>query len=263
MNESQAPVDSLYVRLTSFGQEHYPATEYIALLIRSLAQDACRSRRFTHYFCQIIERSRDIYNDINNLIQEYEENSDLNLTEKMNLFKKFTKMIMDLEEYLNRSFGIMGAETRLLETDNDSSELEEDAELDARIVNPRSIERWNDHKAELTNIMTQLHTKDSFEPPSEDWETRAEIKLCHDTLVWCTAVFNTIERVTELQNSVAMRCRISLNMACSQLLQQPLSAFSDNHANLVLHCAMKVCLLQHLQINAISSDNTDEWAKMA
>lgn len=84
---------SLFINLASVRSGGFPATELIRYLIEAIGQDVSAFRRNAHVSYRLVDRIRDICNEINAHIQKVDEE------DSWDSYEKFTAAIDPLEEY--------------------------------------------------------------------------------------------------------------------------------------------------------------------
>ncbi|KAI0067483.1 hypothetical protein BV25DRAFT_1111046 [Artomyces pyxidatus] len=136
---------SLFVNLTELPSGGFPATELIKYLIEAVGHDVVAFRRNTQISYRLVDRVRDICNEINSLIQKVEDE------DSWDSYDKFTAAIDPLEELLFALSTLTEDEAEHYMAGADS--------VDQVIL---STEKWASNRHDLRDVLTQLYEAGAY-----------------------------------------------------------------------------------------------------
>ncbi|KAI0067848.1 hypothetical protein BV25DRAFT_1911714 [Artomyces pyxidatus] len=172
---------SLFVNLTELASGGFPATELIKYLIEAIGHDVVAFRRNTQISYRLVDRVRDICNEINALIKKVDEE------DSWESYEKFSAAIDPLEELLFALTAISEDETgRYL------------ASVDSVEEAISTTENWEANRQELRTVLMSLHTGETFRDlfpgsnPEEEEEEVVEAGKHDDTTLFAEIQENII-----------------------------------------------------------------------
>ncbi|KAG8933654.1 hypothetical protein FRC02_011477, partial [Tulasnella sp. 418] len=173
---------SIFDELTRLATtEPAPATDLIAFLIRSLAQEACDGIRGAQTYYRIVSRARDICNSINVLAKEAENQKD------WDKYQSYTAQISPLEELL---FDI----SKVMENEAESAYSPSVPDSVQQCID--DIKCWKDNREIFRGVAKTLHDS-PFERPGYAWDSDLKAAALHDDLSWITTVCEALMRILE------------------------------------------------------------------